>query len=73
MDFKDGVQQAYIEPDQSSIAADPIVQFMSKSDLKKTIEETRKTMLVAAKDMDFLLAAKLRDEMFVLENILKDK
>jgi len=73
MDFKDGVQQAYIEPDQSSIAADPIVKFMSKSDLKKTIEETRKTMLVAAKDMDFLLAAKLRDEMFVLENILKDK
>jgi len=73
IDFKDGVQQAYLEPDQASIAADPIVQFMSKADLQKSIDQTRKSMLVAAKEMDFLAAARLRDEMFALENILKDK
>jgi excinuclease ABC subunit B len=46
---------------------------MSKPALKKSIEETRKNMLQAAKDMDFLLAAKLRDEMYALETIYKDK
>jgi excinuclease UvrABC nuclease subunit len=39
---------------------------MTKADLKKSIDNTKKDMLAAAKDMDFLLAAKLRDEMFAL-------
>jgi excinuclease ABC subunit B len=73
MDFKDGIQQAYIETEAATLAADPIIRYMSKSDLKKSIEETRKSMLQAAKDMDFLLAAKLRDEMYALETILKEK
>jgi len=49
------------------------VQYMSKADLQKAIDKTKKEMNTAAKDMDFLQAAKLRDEMFALENILKDK
>jgi excinuclease ABC subunit B len=57
----------------ASLAADPIVQYMSKADLQKAIDKTKKEMNTAAKDMDFLQAAKLRDEMFALENILKDK
>ncbi len=73
MDFKNGVQQAYIETDQATLAADPIVRYMSKSDLKKSIEETKKSMLQAAKDMDFLQAAKYRDEVQALELILKEK
>jgi len=73
MDFKDGIQQAYIETEVATLAADPIIRYMNKSDLKKSIDETRKNMLQAAKDMDFLLAAKLRDEMYALESILKDK
>ena len=63
MDFKGGVQKAYIEVDTASLAADPIVQYMTKVDLKKSIENTRKEMMAAAKNMDFLMAAKLRDEM----------
>jgi len=73
MDFRDGIQQAYIETEVATLAADPIIRYMSKSDLKKSIDETRKNMLQAAKDMDFLLAAKLRDEMYALESILKEK
>ena len=73
VDFKGGVQQAYVETDMASLAADPIVQYMTKPDLKKSIENTKKEMLAAAKNMDFLLAAKLRDEMFALEKMMEEK
>jgi excinuclease ABC subunit B len=73
MDFKGGVQKAYVETDTITLAADPIVQYMTKADLKKSIENTRKDMVTAAKDMDFLLAAKLRDEMFALEKMMEEK
>jgi len=73
MDFKDGIQRAYVETTAVSLAADPIVQYMTKPDLKKSIENTKKEMLAAAKNMDFLLAAKLRDEMFALEKMMEEK
>jgi excinuclease ABC subunit B len=73
MDFKGGVQKAYVEMDMASLAADPIVQYMTKPELKKSIENTKKEMLAAAKNMDFLLAAKLRDEMFALEKMMEEK
>ncbi len=73
VDFKGGVQRAYVESEEISVAADPIVQYMSKGDLKKAIDNTKKDMLAAAKDMDFLTAAKLRDEMFALEKMLAEK
>ncbi|MBS1523482.1 MAG: excinuclease ABC subunit UvrB [Bacteroidetes bacterium] len=73
VDFVGGVQKAYVEADSVSIAADPIVQYMTKPDLKKAIENTKKEMVAAAKDMDFLLAAKLRDEMFALEKMMEER
>jgi excinuclease ABC subunit B len=73
VDFKGGVQKAYVENEAITLAADPIVQYMTKPDLKKSIENTRKDMVAAAKDMDFLLAAKLRDEMFALEKMMEEK
>jgi excinuclease ABC subunit B len=73
MDFVGGVQKAYVEADSVSLAADPIVQYMTKPDLKKAIENTKKEMVTAAKDMDFLLAAKLRDEMFALEKLMDER
>jgi len=73
MDFKGGMQKAYVETDSVTLAADPIVQYMTKPDLKKSIENTKKEMLAAAKNMDFLLAAKLRDEMFALEKMMEEK
>ena len=73
VDFKGGVQKAYVENEMATLAADPIVQYMTKPDLKKSIENTKKDMLAAAKNMDFLLAAKLRDEMFALEKMMEEK
>ncbi|HEY8781971.1 MAG TPA: excinuclease ABC subunit UvrB [Mucilaginibacter sp.] len=73
VDFKGGMQKAYVETDTASLAADPIVQYMTKPDLKRSIENTKKEMLAAAKNMDFLLAAKLRDEMFALEKMMEEK
>lgn len=74
MDFKGGIQKAYVEKEMTdSLAADPIVQYMNKQELQKSIDKTRKDMNAAVKDMDFLLAAKLRDEMFALEKIMLDR
>lgn len=73
VDFQGGVQKAYVEDEILTLAADPIVQYMSKADLKKSIDNTKKDMLAAAKDMDFLRAAKLRDEMFALEKMMEEK
>lgn len=73
-DFKGGVARAYVDPDpESTVAADPVVQYMSESQLQKSIDATRKDMEKAAKEMDFLQAAKLRDAMFALEKTKKAK
>jgi len=68
-----GEQEAYIEPDTISLVADPIIQYMSEEQLEKSIEKTRKAMRKAAKEMDFLEAARLRDEMFALQKIMDEK
>jgi excinuclease ABC subunit B len=74
MDFKGGIQKAYVEKETAdSIAADPIVQYMTKAQLQKSIDKTRKEMLAASKEMDFLTAAQLRDEMFALEKMMKER
>ena len=64
-------QHYYVEPEEVTIAADPIVQYMSKPQLEKTIEETQKRMQKAAKDLDFMDAARLRDELFALQKQLE--
>lgn len=65
---------AYIEPEQNQgIAADPVVQYMTKPALDKTIAKTRKAMQEAAKKLDFLEAAQLRDELMKLEDLLANR
>lgn len=72
--FSKAEPDAYIEPDSSqSIAADPVVQYMSKSALEKAIAKTKKSMHDAAKKLEFLEAAQLRDELIKLEDLLKAK
>ena len=56
---------------KATIAADPVVKYMNTDQLKKLIETTKKQMEKAAKDLDFMEAARLRDEMRELEKILK--
>jgi excinuclease ABC subunit B len=65
--------KAYVEPEDISLAADPVVQYMSGDELKKQIGKLKSAMVKAAKDMDFMEAARLRDEMYALEKLLKEK
>ena len=61
----------YVEPEEIRIAADPVVQYMGKTDLEKLIKETQNKMEKAAKELNFLEAARLRDELFQLRERLK--
>jgi excinuclease ABC subunit B len=63
----------YAGPDENAVAADPVIAYMSHDQLEKSIATTKKQMEKAARDLDFVQAAKLRDEMFALEKLLKDK
>ena len=63
---------AYIEP-EPSLVADPVVQYMNRTQLEKAIERTRKQMTEAAKKLDFIEAAQFRDELVKLEDLLKTK
>ncbi len=63
----------YVENESIDLAADPVVKYMSKEQLQKSIAQTRKSMEKAAKELDFLEAARLRDELFALEKLLKEK
>lgn len=66
-------QKVYVEPENISLAADPVVQYMTKPQLEKSIERTRKLMKEAAKKLEFIEAAQYRDELLKLEDILKEK
>jgi excinuclease ABC subunit B len=63
---------AYVEP-SVSIAADPIVEYMTKDQLQKSIDRTKKLMQEAAKQLEFIQAAQYRDELLKLEDLLKEK
>lgn len=62
--------RAYVEPDYYAMAAEPVPEYASKEELKKKIEQTRKAMLAAAKKLEFLEAAQLRDQLIMLEERL---
>ncbi|WP_161889947.1 excinuclease ABC subunit UvrB [Pontibacter russatus] len=63
----------YAGAGEVSIAAEPVVQLMKREELEKLIKSTEKQMEAAAKDLDFLQAAKYRDEIAELRNLLKTK
>ena len=65
--------KAYVEPEYNSVAADPVVEYMSRQQLEKSIERTRKLMQDAAKKLEFIQAAQYRDELIKLEDMLKEK
>ncbi len=49
------------------IAADPVVAYMNADEMQRSINRLRGEMLQAAKDMEFMTAARLRDEIIKLE------
>ncbi|MCJ7447326.1 MAG: excinuclease ABC subunit UvrB [Bacteroidales bacterium] len=71
---KKGVSvKAYFEPEKPDIAADPVVKYMNREALEKAIEKTRKNMEKAASELNFVEAARFRDEMADLQKLLKSK
>jgi len=64
--------KAYIEPEQPSMAADPLINYLSRDQIENLILETEKKMKQAAKDLDFVTAAMHRDEIFALKGRLRD-
>ncbi|EHH00042.1 excinuclease ABC subunit UvrB [Paraprevotella clara] len=65
--------RAYIEPEERMAVADPIMEYMTRDQLEKSIERSRKLMQEAAKKLDFIEAAQYRDEMLRMEEMLKGK
>lgn len=68
-DSKKEGKQYYIEPEGNSLAADPVMAYMSKEEIEKQIKLTQKNMEKAAKDLDFIEAAKFRDELDALKKL----
>lgn len=62
--------KAYTEPDFHAMVAEPSEKYETAADIRKEIERTRKAMMEAAKKLEFLEAAQLRDRLIKLEGKL---
>ena len=71
LDIRVAQPKAYVEPEEISLAADPIIAYMSKDKIEDMIKQTEFKMKKAAKDLDFISAAQYRDELFALKKKLK--
>ena len=63
----------YVEDEEATLAADPVVAYLSKEELMKMSDRTRKAMEKAAKELEFMEAAKLRDEYMAIQKLLETK
>lgn len=72
-DSKRSTKNYYIENEEVTLAADPVVAFLSKDELQKMADRTRKAMEKAAKDLEFIEAAKLRDEYLAIQKLIEEK
>ena len=72
-DEADTATPYYREPEKVGLAAEPVVAYMSREALLKAIDKTKKQMERAADKLDFMEAARLRDEMFELQKVLNEK
>ncbi|MEO0552768.1 MAG: excinuclease ABC subunit UvrB [Bacteroidota bacterium] len=72
-DKKKSSVKYYIEDETHSVAADPVVSYMDKDQLHKAAVRTQKEMEKAAKDLNFIEAARLRDELLELKKLMEDQ
>jgi excinuclease ABC subunit B len=68
-----GDDKFYVESEEKSLAAEPIIAYANRSQLEKMVEETERQMKKAAKDLDFISAAQLRDEMMALKKQIRER
>ncbi len=67
------IKNYYVEPEEINLALDPVMQYSSKDDLEKQVKKIQKDMERAAKDLDFIEAARLRNELIALQNLQKQR
>lgn len=72
-DSKNKPSKAYIEPEKTSIAADPVIQYLKEDQLLKMVKQKQGEMEAAAKELDFISAARLRDEINALKELAEKK
>jgi excinuclease ABC subunit B len=72
-DSKKSTRNYYVENEEVTLAADPVVAYLSKDELNKMAERTRKAMEKAAKELEFMEAAKLRDEYLAIQKMIEEK
>jgi excinuclease ABC subunit B len=72
-DSKKTMKRYYIEDEEKSLAADPVVAYLSKDELTKMADRTRKAMEKAAKELEFMEAARLRDEYLAIQKLMEGK
>jgi excinuclease ABC subunit B len=72
-DAKRKEPEPYFEKPGSDVAADPVLQYMTDEQIRQNIADLRKEIEKTVKELDFIQAAKLRDEMFALEEYLKER
>jgi excinuclease ABC subunit B len=73
IDINEGGAKPYVEPEVTSMAADPVVAYMTPEQLKRNTELLEAQMKKAAAEMDFLTAARLRDELFAMRKLLDER
>ena len=61
----------YVQADLAAVLQDPVIRSMSRSQVEKAVEQAKRNMQKAAADLDFMAAAKYRDEMWALQQYLK--
>jgi excinuclease ABC subunit B len=66
-------ERYYVENEEATLAADPVVAYLPKEDLLKMAERTRKAMEKAAKELEFMEAAKLRDEYLAIQKLIEER
>jgi excinuclease ABC subunit B len=72
-DSKRSTRNYYVEDEETTLAADPVVAYLSKDELMKMSDRTRKAMEKAAKELEFIEAAKLRDEYMAIQKLIEER
>ena len=70
-DDKSAFEDGFIKADLAAVLQDPVIRSMSRPQVEKAAEEAKRKMTKAAADLDFLAAARYRDEMWALQQYLK--
>ncbi len=71
--YNDGKPRAYVEPEERNLAADPVVGYMTVEQLEKNASILEAQMRKSAKELDFMAAAQLRDELFAMRKLIDER